>query len=230
MPWCTDVARPALLWLFCQTPAEVVCLQEVFCESQRQTIRELCKQTRGQWTAVFPEDPCWVGRLIPGFDSLSGLAICYKTPWRLQGPPIHGVFTKKGGWDGWIGKGWFGLRLQKQDVRLTVVNTHFQSDFTELPYFRYRYNWIRDSQEEELYAACLNLDNPVVLGDFNQAEFEHFEKSCEDYRPTFPTTQEHLDHLLFVPTKKQKMHIQHIEFFDFVSWSDHIPVVFTLDI
>lgn len=230
MPWCPDFASSILLWLFCQTPAEIVCFQEVFRESQRTSIRKACRGTHGKWTAVFPEDPCWIGSILPGLDSSSGLAICYKTPWRPVGQPLHGVFSERRGWDGWIRKGWFGLQLQNQDYRLTVVNTHFQSDFTELPYFRYRYNWVRDSQEQELYEACCQMERPVVLGDFNQAEFEHFEKSFDDYRPTFPTTQEHLDHLLFVAHKKEGLEVKHIEFYDFVSWSDHIPVLFTLDL
>ena len=130
-----------------------------------------------------------------------------------------------------MSKGYFILTLAYQGKVLNIVNTHLQSDFTEFDFCRINYLKVRKFQEFELYASLAkNPNTTLILGDMNMSIFKWFERVDPYDHITFPETEEHLDHLVCMKCHVEEIKHQKTEFFDSVMLSDHIPVVFELEL
>jgi hypothetical protein len=211
-----------------QAQADIVCLQEVFAKGL-QTEVELQARKFG-WVPYFADSlPCW-GKSILRFHSPSGLCILVKPSIHVKKPPVFTPFVCSGGVDALVAKGIFALEIIVDQKKIDIVNTHFQSDFTEFPCCRISYAEVRHHQEQQLAAFVRYLRFPIICGDFNQDEFIHFLSLEDEKHTTFPTTGEHLDHLLYLRSKPSPFQRKHITYFDSISLSDHIPILFDLTI
>ena len=101
---------------------------------------------------------------------------------------------------------------------------------TEIPYWRLRYNEIRLKQEKQLYQSVRHLSCPFVLGDFNTEEFMYFECLEKGHRWTYKSTGERLDSCLRTFQDKQKFEKIESVYHHTLRFSDHIPVVFRLNV
>jgi exonuclease III len=122
------------------------------------------------------------------------------------------------------------LQCKKEDKVFQIVNTHFQSDMTEIPFWRIRYNETRLKQEKQLYQTVRHLSCPIVLGDFNTEEFMYFECLEKGHRWTYKDTGERLDSCLRTFQDKQKFSKRQAVYHYNLGLSDHIPVVFHLEV
>jgi hypothetical protein len=94
----TDI-HEILMWIFCQSGADIVCLQEVFSQKYRNIIRE--KAAAAHWSAFFPEDPCLAGKVFASYTSGSGLCILVKPTISVLGAL---PFERYKACDAWIEK------------------------------------------------------------------------------------------------------------------------------
>jgi endonuclease/exonuclease/phosphatase family metal-dependent hydrolase len=134
------------------------------------------------------------------------------------------------GVDSLVRKGFMVLQCKKEGKLFQIVNTHFQSDMTEVPYWRIRYNETRLKQEKQLYQTVRHLSCPIVLGDFNTEEFMYFECLEKGHRWTYKSTGERLDSCLRTFQDKHKFQKVDSIYHYTVNFSDHIPVLFRLDV
>lgn len=226
MPWGLQSIQSILVWALYKTDAEILCFQELFSESQKETIESYCNQQDSEWTCWFPqvESTC-LSRLFSSFSSISGLCILVKKTVQVTQQPVFEPFCCVASLDAYVRKGFFHLQCVKEGIQFHVVTTHFQSDFTECK-CRIQYEAIRRNQEKELYRYCKQFSNVVVTGDFNMNCFRYFQPVNFNLQPTFPETGESLDHCLQLPNCK--IRCVSTKYFDAVNFSDHIPVLFRL--
>jgi endonuclease/exonuclease/phosphatase family metal-dependent hydrolase len=92
------------------------------------------------------------------------------------------------------------------------------------------FNGARHAQEEQLYYAMIRNSFPLVIGDANTCIFKYFHRVDQETHATFPETEEHLDHLLCLPGDAGRVHHVETAYHDDISFSDHIPVVYTITI
>ncbi len=227
MPWGTKQIHEILLWLFCFSGADIICLQEVFSKKHREIIQD--KAEYAHWSVYFPEDACWAGRYLDAYHSGSGLCILVK-------PTIHVTralpFVPYTACDSWIEqavcKGYFGIQFRTESGKEYIVyNTHMVSDFTECYPLRIAHTHSRRFQEKQLldavkYSHC----DAIIAGDFNQEEFHYFQKMYEDEGWTYRTSQEQIDH--FACLHSQVFHVKKVTFFHKIVYSDHIPLAMDL--
>jgi endonuclease/exonuclease/phosphatase family metal-dependent hydrolase len=226
LPWIRCPIQSIFVWIKFQTHADIICLQEVFAKDLEPQIHA-CASKYG-WVAYFADAlPCW-GKSVLQFHRPSGLCILVKSSIPVTKPPVFTPFLSAGGVDALVTKGILALEIEVHQKKIDIVNTHFQSDFTEFPCCRISYSEIRQHQEQQLAALVHYLPFPIICGDFNQDSFLYFTSIDSKKHCTFPQTGEHLDHLL-VPTTKS-LPKTNITYFESVSLSDHIPVLFELDI
>jgi endonuclease/exonuclease/phosphatase family metal-dependent hydrolase len=140
------------------------------------------------------------------------------------------TFILSKGVDSLVRKGFMVVHCRKNGKEFQVVNTHFQSDMTEIPYCRLRYNETRLKQEKQLYQTVRHLSCPIVVGDFNTEEFMYFECLEKGHRWTYKDTGERLDSCLRTYQHKQAFEKANSQYFYDVRFSDHIPVLFTLKV
>ncbi len=194
-----------------------------------QTEIERCSEKFG-WVSYFADAlPCW-GKSILRFHSPSGLCILVKSSIRVRKPPVFTPFVCAGGVDALVTKGIFALEIELDEKKIDIVNTHFQSDFTEFPCCRFSYPEVRQHQEQQLAAFVRYLRCPIICGDFNQDSFLYFTSLDTEKHITFPETGEHLDHLLVLNSKPTPFQETKITYFDSVPLSDHIPILFECDL
>ena len=64
----------------------------------------------------------------------------------------------------------------------------------------------------------------------NTFSFECFNKVDENFHVTFPATGEHLDNLICLARDRAKIDYIDTKYHDEVTLSDHIPVIYTIDL
>jgi len=230
MPWGSKQLRSILLWTFLQSRCEVMCLQEVWSKAHQDLIKDLCRES-GTWTCYFPYSNIHrLGQWTSRFHSGSGLCILVKNTVEVLEEVEGHTFILSKGVDSYVRKGFMIVHCRKHGKEFQVVNTHFQSDMTEIPYWRLRYNETRLKQEKQLYQTVRHLSCPIVVGDFNTEEFMYFECLERGHRWTYKATGERLDSCLRTYQHKQAFEKVNSQYFYDVGFSDHIPVLFTLKV
>ena len=230
MPWGSKHLRSILLWIFLQSGAEIMCLQEVWSKAHQALIEEMCQKSH-TWSCYFPYSNIHrLGRLISRFHSGSGLCILVKNTVEIVDELEAHTYILSKGVDSFVRKGFMILHCRKQGKDFQIVNTHFQSDMTEIPLCRIRYNETRLKQEKQLYHVVKNLSCPIVMGDFNTEEFMYFECLEKGHRWTYNSTGERLDSCLRTYTHKQAFEKVGAVYNYNIQYSDHIPVVFSFRI
>lgn len=228
LPWIRCPIQSIFVWIKFQINPDIICLQEVFAKDLESQIFA-CAAKYG-WIAYFADSlPCW-GKSFLRFHSPSGLCILVKSSIPVSKPPVFTPFLSSAGVDALVTKGILAVEITVGQKKIDIVNTHFQSDFTELPCCRLNYADIRQNQEQQLAAFVSYLRCPIICGDFNQESFTHFTSFDSEKHCTFPETGEHLDHLLTPTRKPILLPNKKITYFDRISLSDHIPVLFEFDI
>ncbi len=226
MPWGKCGIESILLWAFYDTDAEVLCFQEVFSESEKRKIQEICSRKYSQWNCWFPEtEPTCLSRLTSYFSSVSGLCILTKNHIQILAKPYFEQFQQNSNVDCWVRKGFFHLPCKKDGVTFHLLTTHFQSDFTECK-CRIRYQPVRVIQEQQVYQYCKHLPNLILVGDVNMNKFHHFEPVNQQFEITLQDTGECLDHCLRIP--KSPVSCNSVTYFQQIQLSDHTPVLFHL--
>lgn len=230
MPWGSRQLHSILTWIFRESNADIMCLQEVWSKNHQQIIREACKQSKN-WSCYFPYSNIHtLGRWTDRFHSGSGLCILVKNTVEVVDELEGHTFIMSGGVDSLVRKGFMILQCKVGDKVFQVVNTHFQSDMTEIPLCRIRYNETRIKQEKQLYQTVRHLSCPIVLGDFNTEEFMYFECLEKGHRWTYKSTGERLDSCLRMFQDKGKFEKTASTYYYDIHFSDHIPVVFNLSL
>jgi endonuclease/exonuclease/phosphatase family metal-dependent hydrolase len=167
MPWGSKHLRAILLWIFVQSGAEIMCLQEVWSKQQQALIKLMCHESK-LWSCYFPYSNIHrLGQWTQRFHSGSGLCILVKNTVEIVDELEAHTYILNKGVDSFVRKGFMILQCKKEGKQFQIVNTHFQSDMTEVPYWRIRYNETRLKQEKQLYQTVRHLSCPIVLGDFN---------------------------------------------------------------
>lgn len=230
MPWGSKDLRSILLWIFLQSGTEIMCLQEVWSKEHQTLIQQLCHESKS-WSCHFPYSNIHrLGTWTQRFYSGSGLCILVKNTIEVTEELEGHTYILSKGVDSLVRKGFMVLSCKKDGKPFQIVNTHFQSDMTEIPCLRLRYNETRLKQEKQLYQTVRHLSCPIVLGDFNTEEFMYFECLEKGHRWTYKDTGERLDSCLRTFQDKHKFEktgsIYHYD----IHFSDHIPVVFQLDL
>ena len=224
LPWIRCPIQSIFVWIKFKTNADIICLQEVFAKDLESQI--LACATKYGWVAYFADSlPCW-GKSVLRFHSPSGLCILVKSSLTVSKPPVFTPFVSSSGVDALVTKGILALEVNVDQKKIDIVNTHFQSDFTEFPCCRFNYAEIRQNQEQQLAAFVRYLPCPIICGDFNQESFTYFTSLETNKHCTFPQTGEHLDHLLTLNLHPVQFQNTHITYFDTIPLSDHIPVLF----
>ena len=230
MPWGSKHLRSILLWIFVQSGAEIMCLQEVWSKQQQTLIKSMCGESK-TWSCYFPYSNIHrLGQWTQRFHSGSGLCILVKNTVEIIEEVEGHTYILNKGIDSLVRKGFMILQCKKEGKQFQIVNTHFQSDMTEVPYWRIRYNETRLKQEKQLYQTVRHLSCPIVLGDFNTEEFMYFECLEKGHRWTYKSTGERLDSCLRTFQDKQKFEKLESIYHYTINYSDHIPVLFRLEV
>lgn len=223
LPWNRVPMLPILTWIVRCTYADIVCFQEVF---QRKALNELQLIANAYGYDLFVPPDC----VTPScFANPSGLCTLVKRSIDV----IHWSFTPflcAGGLEHLVQKGVLLVTCRKDGVAFDLVNTHFQSDVTELPCVRIRHQHTRNQQEAHVERMIAHSICPIVVGDFNQSLFSRFVKADPRFHVTFPETYEHLDHVLLHGLSIRRAIVLRVQYFDDVLMSDHIPVLVSLRI
>jgi len=227
IPWTFCRIHESLMWIFCKSGADVVCLQEVFSNSQREVISEKA-QSIG-WSVFFPHNQCLLSYLTPWFTSGSGLCILVRPGIKvLRQLPFKAFGVSDFFVEILVQKGFFGLTVLHEGKPLNILNTHLQSDFTKFKEICcISYAKIRRQQEKIMYNFMRQLPGEsVAVGDFNQENFTYFEKLYDDYEITFWDTKEQIDHIVGLPGGG--LTVKNVKVYQDVPYSDHQPI--TVDI
>lgn len=226
MPWANTDMKNLFTWVFETSTADILCFQELWSTTDRVLLQEYCKIYG--WNVSFPRDSCSLGYILKGLDCGSGLAVAYKSVYELVSTPLFIPFEEAAGVDKFITKGFYYLKFKYQNKVFSLLNTHFQSDFTEIPCCRINYKFSRLAQEFAIYSYAKRLQEPTLIcGDLNQetCKFLHFLEKKKHI--TFTDTGEHLDHLCTL-RGEQAFSLTESIYFDKIQYSDHIPVLFCL--
>jgi endonuclease/exonuclease/phosphatase family metal-dependent hydrolase len=216
-----------MMWILCKSGADVVCLQEVFSNSQREVISEKA-QSIG-WSVFFPHNQCLLSYLTPWFASGSGLCILVRPGIKvLRQLPFRAFDVSDFFVEILVQKGFFGVTIMHEGKPLNILNTHLQSDFTKVKeYWCVSYVKIRRQQEKIMYDFMKRLPGEsVAAGDFNQEHFAYFEKLYDNYEITFWDTKEQLDHVVGLPSNN--LSVKKVHVYQDVPYSDHQPIIVDL--
>lgn len=227
LPWC-KINVPAMIdWIFNNSGAEIVCLQEVFSKEHKNLFWK--KATQVGWTFLSPSDLIY-GGFIPGLENGSGLITLLHPRFTVTAPTKFEPYRIVNSVDQFVKKGFFTVHINDGVHDFQIINTHMQSDVTECCCFRVNFNKARHAQEEQIYLAMTRNSFPLVIGDANTCIFKYFHRVDQETHATFPETEEHLDHLLCLPGDSEK--IQHVDtaYYDDILLSDHIPVVYKINL
>lgn len=223
VPWSRIKIADTANWIF-STNAEIICLQEVFSIKHRQYLID--RATTAGYVAYYPSDTS----LLPFFECGSGLLTLIKPYFVLTSPPRFEQFHVASGCDSFVKKGFFILNLTNSFHNFQIYNTHMQSDISELFCWRINYKKTRVAQEEQMFVSAYGRELPLLLGDMNTFSFKCFQKVDSSFHRTFPKTGEHLDNLLCLSRDSHKIDYYETTYFDDVKLSDHIPIMYTVDI
>ena len=226
MPWANTDMKRLFTWVLRDSQADIICLQELWSMKDRKILQDYLSVY--DWKCLFPRDPCWLGSLLKGLDCGSGLAILYKPDIEIVSIPHFESFSEAAGVDKCITKGFYSLQMKWKGHLFTLINTHFQSDFTEFPCCRISYKFSRRFQEFCIYKFCKAQTTPtLVIGDLNQEHCDFLKMLEPKKHITFSETGEHLDHIC-VLKEETTFKLLSSKYFDTIQYSDHIPVRFTL--
>ena len=228
LPWISCAIVSMLKWAKMKFDPDILCLQEVFTQKLGSQIIDICDLLG--YEAYFPENMSSPLQRVAGFQNPSGLCTLVRTNFFEKTSPIFKEYESCGGVDSFVRKGFFLLNLERNGINFQVVNTHLQSDFTELPCFRINYHDTRNLQENQLYQSIKLFPLPILLGDFNRQNFHYFEKFEDTFHVTFPQTGEQLDYMLIHRPISRRIKNRKVSYFDDISMSDHIPVLFEFDL
>lgn len=223
LPWNRVPMVPILTWIARCTDADIVCFQEVF---QRKALNDIWMVADRHGYDVFVPPECVTASC---FANPSGLCTLVKRSFDI----LHwsfSPFSVAGGLEHLVQKGMLTLTCRKDGVSFDLVNTHFQSDVTEVPCVRIRHQHTRDLQEAHVEQQIAHSTCPIVVGDFNQSLFSRFVRTDPGFHVTFPDTYEHLDHVLLHKATAHRIGVRGIQYFDDVQMSDHVPVLVSLRI
>jgi hypothetical protein len=223
VPWSRIRIADTANWIF-SSKADIICLQEVFSIHHRRYLVKAAEEAG--YVAYYPADTL----LIPFFECGSGLLTLIKPHFVLHSPPRFEEFRIRHGFDRFVKKGYFMLDLCYGYHNFQVYNTHMQSDISELFCWRINYRKAREVQEEQLFVSAHGKDLPLLLGDMNMFSFKCFQKVDGNFHATFPRTGEHLDNLLCLSRDSHKIDYYETTYFDEVDLSDHIPIMYTVDL
>ena len=217
-------------WAVLKTSADIVCLQEVFTQELCSQIIDTCEILG--YDAYFPENMSSPLQRLVGFQNPSGLCTIVRGNISEKTSSIFKEYESCAGVDAFVRKGFFLLNLERDDKNFQIVNTHLQSDFTEVPsaYCRINYHDTRNLQENQLYQSIKLYSFPLLFGDFNRQHFHYFEKCNDEFHITFPETGEQLDYMLIHRPIGSRIKNKKVVYFDEIDASDHIPVLFQFDI
>lgn len=211
------------MWIFFKSGADIVCLQEVFSNSQREVISE--KAQNIGWSVFFPHNECVLSYFTPWFSSGSGLCILVRPGVKiLRELPFKAFGVSDFLVEILVQKGFFGLTVLYEGKPLNILNTHLQSDFTKIKdVCCISYAKIRRQQEKIMYDFIKELPGEsIAVGDFNQEEFAYFEKLYTHYEVTFWDTKEQLDHV--VGLTSNNLSVKNMKVYQDVPYSDHQPI------
>jgi hypothetical protein len=172
--------------------------------------------------------PCFAKEYLR-FSNPSGLCILVKKNLSVIGDPIQLTFSDCKGLDALASKGCFGLCVEILGEPVWILNSHFQSDFTEVPCFTLEYSVVREKQERELLdfsAALWKRGDVLFVGDFNQETFQSLQYFDAEKRITFPQTGQHLDHIVCVDPQRSGFECKQVHLCCSMNLSDHIPVFY----
>ena len=226
LPWC-KINVPAMIdWIFNNSGAEIICLQEVFSNKHKRLFWK--KAAQEGWTFLAPHDLIY-GGFVPGLENGSGLITIIHPRFTVSTTRFE-PYKIVNSVDQFVKKGFFTVNVSDGVNNFQVVNTHMQSDVTECCCIRVNFNTARHAQEEQLYLAMTRNELPLIIGDANTCIFKYFHRVDQATHATFPETEEHLDHLLCIPGDAGRVHHIDTIYHDDISLSDHIPVVYTINL
>ena len=222
-----------LAWIL-ELRIPILCFQEVFTETARQTIKQ--RLERHGYTVVLPQDGG-----VSFFPSGLITAIL-----NSEYTVLHSIFESFLDYHNveiFANKGFHRITLQDQaSNKFHIINTHTQSDEEVLWWTPYSYKKaIRYRQAEQMIQSCKEFRDPViVIGDFNQESSLHPHlrtlpppSSFPMKKSTFFRTGEDLDHVAWMPLQWVGEGCGFCgtfgPFLDYckvhsVPWSDHAPV------
>ncbi len=227
LPWIQCPVEAILLWAYVKCRCDVLCLQEVFSRKLRHKLQALAPKY-GYDIFFAPVEPRCFGKPLLGFFTPCGLCILVKKTIPILELPRFSPFHAKGGLDGLVNKGILSVGILFEGKHIQIFNTHFQADFNEVPCCPLQYHEVRRSQEAQLYLIASAYEFPLICGDFNKNEFLFFERFDTSNQVTFPSTGEHLDHLLLLKHLFCRFLFRKSTYFSDVEFSDHIPVLFEM--
>ena len=228
LPWINCPMKSILMWIRWKADPDIICLQELFSKGLQEKV-ELYAPFLG-YRVYNPEHHTCFGKTYMKFHSPSGLCILVKNGIPICDEPYFEAFDDASGVDRLVKKGIFVVSVVYKGKRFDILNTHFQSDFTELPCYRLRYDATRMAQELQLAKLCKKYSLPFILGDFNQSRFTFLKKFDTEYHVTFPSTFEHLDHAVFRNEQRDLFKKIFVEYYDDCNLSDHIPVLYGVEL
>ncbi len=228
LPWIQCPMRSILLWAAWQTECEVICFQEVFAKGVCDAIRTYAPQMG--YDCYFPTSiPCFAKSWLR-FANPSGLCILVKQGIPVLQKGLLHTFEDCAGLDALAAKGVMGVQIRWRGEPVWILNTHFQADFAELPCCSLSYQEIRDRQEQTLVAVagewCKRGESVLFCGDYNQEWFELLDFWKLERAASFPSTGQHLDHILHRKHQRTRLQCKKVHFFTEVIFSDHIPVLY----
>ncbi len=227
LPWIQCPIEAILLWAYVKCRCDILCLQEVFSRKLRQKLEFLAPKY-GYHIFFAPDEPRCIGKPLLGFFTPCGLCILVKKTISIVNGPRFQHFHNKGGLDTLVNKGILSVGILYQKRIVQIFNTHFQADFNEIPCCPVEFDDVRKSQEAQLYSVASAYEFPLICGDFNKNEFFFFERFDGSSQITFPSTGQHLDHLLVLKHLLHYFSVRRTIYFSDIEFSDHIPVLFEI--
>ncbi len=223
-PWTSPPIQKMVTWL--TRTANIVVLQEVWCKHAQWSA---AFTTRG-WTFLRPARESHIASLFG-----SGLAVAWPSAqWTLEDARLY-PFLSAVGFDAWVTKGWFRVELLQKRTRipLRIINTHMQSDYEICDdLWRPIAEPVRMAQAMQLIETERHMPSvpTLIVGDMN-TEMCWFPGSSgwmsHHCGPTFPGTSQVLDHCVTWRRHPWTLH-QHKVCHECGDWSDHYPVLWTL--
>ena len=223
LPWISCPIDDILSWIL-KRKCDIICLQEVFTRRL-----QLAIESQDEWNVFFSKGSTCAGQAA-GFYSGAGLCILVRRDLKILGESTFIPFIDAGGVDRFVSKGLLHVPLEVHGRRIDILNTHFQSDFTEFPCFRINYPAVRFNQEKQADFFCKQYAFPLLCGDLNQESFHYFEKFDDTDEITFPETGEHLDHLLYSSEQRDMFINKKTTYMHDIVLSDHIPVLYEFEL
>jgi endonuclease/exonuclease/phosphatase family metal-dependent hydrolase len=223
-PWCDPPIKEIVAWL--TKNADIVALQEIWC---RHTDWSAAFAAVG-WVFLRPARETHITGLFG-----SGLAFAWPASvWNLvdarQYPYLHTT-----GLDQLAAKGWFRVEIKRHGgPSLQIINTHFQSDFELFSEeLREITEIVRMNQARQLAMTERPQPTTLIVGDYNTDTCwipgcQFIGEALSALPHTFPPSSQHLDHL--ATRTPAAWHVHEHTVFTSVSWSDHLPVRWTLQL